>query len=189
MTIGKSWCEVKSLYQIIWFLEVPTGVMKIRNFEDWNKSCFMSSMLSSILSSRQRAQFLYKATECCSLPQSFQFFVCVEPCAYVCVAGCVLWRLVSSSALSTLFIETASYWTWSSLLWLNKLCKLPTCPCLCPPVLGLQPLGFYMNAGVRTQVRLLGINPAPPRRWSWGATGPCGLIHQRSTVTLMWFDR
>lgn len=34
------------------FLEAPTGVMKICNFEDWNKSCFMSSILSSSLSSR-----------------------------------------------------------------------------------------------------------------------------------------
>lgn len=62
----------------------------------------MSSMLSSILSSRQGAQFLYKATECCSLPQSFQFFVCVEPCAYVCVAGCV--RVEASVFISPLYL-------------------------------------------------------------------------------------
>lgn len=58
----------------------------------------MSSMLSSILSHRQEARFLYKATECCSLAQSFQFFVCVELCVYVCV------RVEASVLLSPLYL-------------------------------------------------------------------------------------
>lgn len=58
----------------------------------------MSYMLSSILSSRQGAWFLYKATECCLLPQSFQFFVCVELCVYVCV------RVEASVLFSPLYL-------------------------------------------------------------------------------------